>query len=584
MLDSVITVDSLKKHAGSTVFQRGQAYFAHDAVGRVRVIGNRVKARVEGSEVYEVELWDETGRLGYDCTCPHAAEGNFCKHCVALGLAWLDGAADWMDVDDEDETPVAGTPGDPWNAIQAYLESQSRETLAALLLESAQRDDRLYQSLLLKAGSGCVGADRVKRLRQAINAATQTGGFVDWEEAGNFAADLEAVVDTLDDLLDEPDSANLVIDLTEYAIQRAEEALNEVDDSNGEVWPVVERLGDLHLDACIEAYLDPTELAERLFRMEMLPTLEVCGFGPLRYQPALGKRGLQRYRELVEPQWRALPPPDPRNSYERTRSKLTDLMRQLAKANDDIEELVAIESQDLSGSYRYLHIANIWTEAGQPERALEWAERGLAAFPEKTDNRLRDFLVAAYLERGRRDEALALTWVQFDEQPGLMGYQKLKAVAERLGIWPEQRERALKRLEEYIQTEAAKTSQWRPKPSEPNYSPRVEIALWEEDPEAGLEAIGRGTCDARLLLRLAGQLEAGQPDEAMKIYRRVIQPTIEQTNNHAYEEAVKLIRRVGELMKQQDRMPEFREYVEGLRARYKAKRNFIKLLDGVRTA
>lgn len=106
MLDAVITVDSLKKQAGSTVFRRGQDYFSHGAVGRLRVIGNRVKARVAGTEVYEVELWDDTGRLGYDCTCPHAAEGNFCKHCVALGLAWLNGAADWMDVDDEDETPV----------------------------------------------------------------------------------------------------------------------------------------------------------------------------------------------------------------------------------------------------------------------------------------------------------------------------------------------------------------------------------------------------------------------------------------------------------------------------------------------
>lgn len=135
-----------------------------------------------------------------------------------------------------------------------------------------------------------------------------------------------------------------------------------------------------------------------------------------------------------------------------------------------------------------------------------------------------------------------------------------------------------------MQAEAAKTSQWRPRPSEPNYSSRFEIALWEEDPEAGLEAIGRGTCDQRLLIQLAGQLEAGQPDEAMKIYRRIIQPTIEQTNNRAYEDAIRLIRRVGDLMKQQDRMPEFREYVEGLRARYKAKRNFIKLLDGVRAA
>ncbi|MTW19754.1 hypothetical protein GJ668_01450 [Allochromatium palmeri] len=85
MLDTVITVDSLMDLAGSKVFWRGESYFSGNAVGRVHVMGDRIKARVQGTEVYQVELWEADGRLGYDCTCPHAADGYFCKHCVALG-------------------------------------------------------------------------------------------------------------------------------------------------------------------------------------------------------------------------------------------------------------------------------------------------------------------------------------------------------------------------------------------------------------------------------------------------------------------------------------------------------------------
>ena len=91
-------------------------------------------------------------------------------------------------------------------------------------------------------------------------------------------------------------------------------------------------------------------------------------------------------------------------------------MEQLAEASGDVDELVAIKSGDLSSAYRYLDIAEIWTTAGQPDKALEWAERGLKAFPERPDNRLRDFLVAAYLPRKRNGEALQLTWIQFEQR------------------------------------------------------------------------------------------------------------------------------------------------------------------------
>jgi len=48
-----------------------------------------------------------------------------------------------------------------------------------------------------------------------------------------------------------------------------------------------------------------------------------------------------------------------------------------------------------------------------------------------------------------------------------------------------------------------------------------------------------------------------------------------------YDEAIKLIRGVGGLMKAQGQSREFGDYLAELRVQFKPKRNFIKLLDGV---
>ncbi|EXJ15885.1 DUF6880 family protein [Imhoffiella purpurea] len=578
MLSDLITIDQLESLAGKKVFWRGRDYFAADAVGRVRVIGDRIKARVEGTESYQAELWDAEGELGYDCSCPHAADGYFCKHCVALGLAWLGGAADLPDIGEGE----ADARPDPLHLIRCYLETLPAEILISLLMDTIHDDDRLYQSLLLKAERGRAESDgdRIEIFRRAIDTATQTGGYLDWHEAGDFARDLDAVVDSLEELL-EADSAVLLVELSEYAIERIEEALQEIDDSSGEVGGVLERLSELHREACEKADLDPTELAECLFRMEMQPAIDLCGFGPLRYSDALGATGLKRYRELVEEQWRELGPRGSQERYDSHRVRITSLMEQLARADGDIEELIEIRSRDLTSSYRYLDIAELWVEAGQPDRALEWAERGLAAFPDRPDSRLRDFLAAAYLDRGRQDEALQLTWIQFEEYPSLVVYQKLAQVAERIGIWPAQRERALAFLEESMQSGASAILQWPSRTGEPNYSTRLQIALWEKDLDAALATVERGRCESHLLITLAGELEASRADAAVGIYRRVIPPIVEQTNNRAYDEAIRLLRKVGDLMKTLDRQAEHLDYLRDLRVRYKPKRNFIKLLDGL---
>lgn len=574
----LITHAVLESLAGTTAFQRGKEYFSAGVVERLRVSGDKITARVEGTETYQVELRDDDGDLAYDCTCPRAADGYFCKHCVAVGLAWLA---------ENSAAPKTGAASgkkkrsDPWRDIKEYLATQPPETLVDLLLDVAQRDDRLYQSLLLKAErTGGSGGNVVKAFRRAIDGATRIHGFVDWREVGTFASNIEQVADSLAELL-KPDTAAMLVELAEYAIERVENSLEQVDDSNGEIGDIAYRLGELHLKACTMARPDPAGLAERLFRFETTLPFGLCSFDAATYRKALGKEGLRRYRELAEAEWRKLKPRDAKDSYDAHRSRITRIMERLAEASGDVEELVAIKSRDLSSSYCYLDIAEIWVKAKQPDKALEWAERGLKAFPERPDNRLRDFLVAAYLKRKRNDEALQLTWIQFEERPILEHYKKLRDVAGKLGLWPEQRNRALAWVAEVIVREASTTSRWKPKPSAPNTTLRVEIALWENDLDAAWESIHEGICDRSLLIALAGKLESSRPDGAISLYRRVVPPIVEQTNNTAYEEAIKLIRKVGGLMKAQNQSRPFGDYLAELRVQFKPKRNFIKLLDGV---
>ena len=549
MLDDLITRTSLEDIAGSTAFQRGEEYFSVGAVERLRATDDKLTARVEGTETYQVELRDDEGDLAYDCTCPRAADGYFCKHCVAVGLAWLA------------ENSVAPKPGaasgkkkrrDPWRDIKEYLTTQPPETLIELLLDVAQRDDRLYQSLLLKAecagGGGNTrssGGNMVNAYQKAINGATRIHGFIDWQKVSTYAGNIDQVADSLAKLL-KPDTAAMLVELTEYAIERVENSLEQVDDSNGEIGSIVYRLGELHLKACLMASPEPAGLAERLFRLETTLPFGLYSFDTITYRDALGKEGLRRYQELAEAEWRKFKPQDAKDSYDTHRATITRIMERLAEASGNVEELVAIKSQDLSSGYRYLDIAGIWAKAGQPDKALEWAERGLKAFPDRPDNRLRDFLVDAYLKRKRNDEALQLTWVQFEERPSLEHYKKLHNIVGTLGLWPGQRNRALAWVAEVIAREANTTSRWKPKPSTPNTSLRVEIALWEQDLDAAWSAAHEGgICERSLLITLAGKLEASRPGDAISLYRRVVPPIVEQTNNTAYDEAIKLIRRVG---------------------------------------
>jgi uncharacterized Zn finger protein len=76
--------------AGETYFERGEGYHRGGHVYDLVEHAGVVVAKVAGTEDYRVRLWAEDG-LDFSCDCPLGVDGEFCKHCVAAGLAWLKG-------------------------------------------------------------------------------------------------------------------------------------------------------------------------------------------------------------------------------------------------------------------------------------------------------------------------------------------------------------------------------------------------------------------------------------------------------------------------------------------------------------
>ena len=262
------------------------------------------------------------------------------------------------------------------------------------------------------------------------------------------------------------------------------------------------------------------------------------------------------------------------------RFRITHIMETLARQTGDVEAVVAVKKRDLSLAYHYLQIAETYKDARKHDLALEWAERGVKAFPERTDSRLREFLAGEYHRRKRHDEAMALIWAEFAESPSLEQYRNLKAHAERIGQWKPWREKALGYLRSTSPAQRARVK----KIDGPGITRRIirisfRIFLWEKDEEAAWREAQEGGCSNDLWLELAAKRDKDHPEDALPIYQRQIEPTLDRKNNEAYAETIGLLRKVRELMVRLERKDEFTDYLDKVRAAHKPKRNFMKLLE-----
>ncbi len=559
--------------AGFRSFERGLLYAANGRVCKRTATDTSVKAKVRGSSSYQVKLWlDDDDEPAYECSCPMGMDGRFCKHAVAVALVVTDAVAD---------------PSQQAEAVidvRAYLEGLEPKALVDLLMERAGEDDIFDARLRMDAARATSGPAPVAVFRHAIDEAFVVGDYVGYREMYDYANNINAVLDSLQDLLSDG-HAQAVTALAEHAIDRAEDAVGYVDDSDGWMSSIAERLQELHLDACRKAKPDPMALAGKLFERERHSgDLDVFCGAAASYAKVLGKKGLAEYRRLAQEEWDALPPLGPNDetsSYSSRRFRITQIMETLAELTGDVDAVVEVLARDQSSAYQFVRIAELYAKAERYDDALAWAEKGLALHG-GSDSRLVVAAAEEYHRAGRGADAVRVAWDAYDASPGLRTYQQLAEQATRAGLWKDWHDKALSLLRERIakgqRKPARNASRW--VSYGPDGSTLVEVLLFDGEVEqAWAEASATG-CRRDLWLKLAGLREGEHPLDAIPIWQEEIERQIDAKNNQAYAEAVDLIVRVRRLMVAAESEADFPPYATQLRSKHKPKRNLMKLFDG----
>ena len=293
--DSLINKTALEAITDARTFRRGRDYARLGRVGSILEHDGLIEAAVHGTRPYRAKLWHERGKLHSSCTCPLGEDGIFCKHCVALGLVWMGEGP----VDGSEESRSEPLPAIDMEEIRSHLLTREKSDLADIILAQALDDERLLRRLLVDAARTKGQGREAAVLRNVIDNAVRIDGFVDYREAASYARGIEDGVDGVEHLLKSGQPA-AAVELAEFALKAVEGQMESIDDSDGSMRPILDRLQEIHHRACVKARPDRKDLARRLFAWELNSEWDVFAGAASTYRDVLGSEGLSVYRALAE--------------------------------------------------------------------------------------------------------------------------------------------------------------------------------------------------------------------------------------------------------------------------------------------
>lgn len=546
-------------------FLRGAGY---QRGGRVEIgdrHGDAVTAVVRGSMPYQVEL-RRSPKLTWSCNCPVGEEGTFCKHCVAVAL-------EEAGPDHQTKRPDRSSDQEP--DVREFLASLDSDALVDLVMEQVDSDWRLRERLTAQALAYGGGSLDVRTWKRRIDAVFGDGRhFIPYAEAGGWAQDIFDVLAALDDLVN-AGHAEAVVALAEHAHRRSDKAVQYIDDSDGWLTDISGRIGELHLAACQEARQDPVELAKRLAELELTSELDTFHRAAATYADVLGPDGIDAYRRIVEPKWRAVK--KNRDSYGHGAFAATEAMIGVAQAGGNPDDLIAIRGRDLRTPDDYLEISQMLVVAGRQAEAFDWARRGLDSFADRhwQTPALREFLASQLRAAGDTSEAEAIWWESFDRHPSLDGYRRL--LTESADTEARQRQ-AVDLLRHRLDAGDTEARTRNPLLERSPATTLVEILLYEGRAEDAWSAATSHGCDDRTWMTLARAREATHPLDAIPIYERAVASQIDMKNNGGYRSAVDLLGRIRTLATKAGEPERFGDLLAAVIADHARKRNLMAMI------
>jgi uncharacterized Zn finger protein len=539
--------------AGDLVYARGEDYVRY--VRGLRITDVKAYASIQAKKVYQVEL-DWSGRIpDGSCTCRHHADGNFCKHLVATGLAAIDTGR--VAVDD----PASSTAD---ASLQAAVQAMDVEELRELVMTLVQRDDGVRRLLEIRATSTSGDDSRAKaELEAHVRNTLEFRGFIDYRRSFEVAEVASEVLDELEDHVNSG-AAEVARPASLLALTRLRKILEHVDDSSGSIGDQCQRAADLYARACRLGAPDPVKLATWLvkFRADSpgWPNLVLADFVDAFDETALGT-----YRRAVAALDRKLAD---RNQV--GRFEVDAMLLELADHDGDVDRAVHLLAEREHPQYGA--IVDRLRAAGRTEEAVAWIDRAVA------EGRISshgggnaywlspDDVARTYQGLGRIDDAIAVLRADFVRQPSVGAYRVLLDFATGVDRVDTERAWALDHARQLASDRFAAGAVL------------VQLSLSDGDVDAAWQAADRYG-PGWAWRELADRGAEARPVDAADLYRPELEKDLRYPNSKLYPDIAARLSTMAKLYERGGRSADFASFIAQIRQDYGRRPSLMKALD-----
>lgn len=602
----------LRNLAGAAVFARGQTYASGDSVqdAELSFSGDEktitLQATVEGTQPYSVDVVvTENDDVEGDCDCPHAQDGYFCKHQVALALVlrgMLGGVAPALDPAAQKKVEAsakrAQTQASNRVSLQDFVHKQSAADLAQRLWSWAELDRNLMADLKGWAAQAQATDDPQSVTKAIAELLRSSRDFLDWRECTAYAHRAGKVLPLLQPWL-QKDPAQLRA-LCDYALRRLFKVAEQADDSNGEIGDVMHGVMDLMLSA-LRAQPPEAAWLDRWFALQqadpwgLWSERTVVDAAGAAVQAAFAKRAItdwqawqaaqeekraaqadapadkgaaRKRNELVVPSWGL-------ERYDPERQKLRQRYLDCIERQDDPLAMMQAMHSSAQSAGEFSQLVAYCEKHRKPREAMDYALEAYKKFPK--DGRTEADVLRCYERDGWDEEALAIRRRQLEARPDVEHFRAVLKSAQnaKRDVTAYRAELFAWAQEQELQGRATPSWNRQARPAgERDVSTRVSWLLAEKQLDEALALVqAPHRCDAKLLREIAGKLPASRNQDALPLLLRVFAFAMPSAST-PYTDVLAIVQETIARMEPSPRA----QWLAYLRAEYKAKRNFIKEL------
>ena len=545
----------LLKVAGDVVYARGEDYVRY--VHGLRTTASKAYASIQAKRVYTVEL-DWSGSLpAGSCSCPHNADGNFCKHLVATGLAAIDSGRVALD------EPIGGAPD-----LRAAVHAMDLDELRELVIGVAQRDDGVRRMVEIRATTASGDDAHAKaELEAYVRDALSFRGFIDYRRSFEVAQAASDMLDELESYL-ENGAAEIARPALLRALTRLRKILEHVDDSSGSIGDECQRAADLYAQACRLGKPDASKLAAWLvkFRGDSpgWPELVLTDF-----VECFDEHALETYRRAVAALDRGLEGGDQFKRFEVER-----MLLELADHDGDVDRAVELLSERERPQYGA--IVNRLRAAGRVEDAVRWIDHAVAEGRISSQGGGNDYwlspddVAVTYRELGRIDDAVGVLRADFVRQPSVGAFRVLLDFAASVNCVERERTWAFDYAHQLAASDRFAFG-----------AVLVQLHLSEGDVDAAWQAADRYG-PGWAWRELAERGAAARPVAAADLYRPQLESDLRYPDTKLYPGIAATLKTMAKLYERGGRSAEFASFLAEIRRDYGRRPSLMKALDAKR--